>query len=155
MSEFTDDMRADEEDIKMHMRVIKRENQRRSDTCPYCKAKVHIKSATVVYGPGTDYGKVLICSRYPTCDAYVGCHRSSCQPKGTMANSELRALRVQAHKYFDMLWKEKGMSRHAAYDWLTVALKVNKQVHIGESDIARCRQIIEVVREKISPKLAF
>ncbi|WP_088258626.1 zinc-finger-containing protein [Fimbriiglobus ruber] len=34
---------------------------------------------------------VLACERYPTCDAYVGCHPGTETPLGRLANKELRA----------------------------------------------------------------
>src|SRR6478736_7886480 len=67
--------------------------------CPYCGSKTGVKPATVVYGKNTNYGHVLICSKFPKCDSYVKCAVDGRQ-KGTIASKNLRRLRMQV---FDQL----------------------------------------------------
>ena len=47
--------------------------------CPYCGAEVELKSAYEVYHTvnSRDWGNLWVCSNYPRCDAYVGCHKNT------------------------------------------------------------------------------
>jgi len=120
-----------------------------SETCPYCGAPVEFKPSSYIYDWAYNNGYVFICTRYPKCDAYVGCHGTSKNPLGTLADSGLRARRRDAHFLFDQLW-EKGagrksrMSRTQAYQALAEALGLPIQdTHIGQFDRRRCQQVIE------------
>ena len=62
---------------------------------------------------------------------------------GTMANRELREWRMKAHAVVDPIWKLKLYTRKQVYMRLSEAF--GEQLHIGESDIARCKEIIETV----------
>ena len=63
--------------------------------CPYCGAEVELKSAYEVYHTANsrDWGNLWVCSNYPRCDAYVGCHKNTDIPLGRLANSRLRELK--------------------------------------------------------------
>lgn len=79
------------------------------------------------------------------CDAFVGVHKGSDIPFGTLANAELRKLRKQAHEQFDLLWKTGRMSRSSAYNWL--AQKMNKpaeKTHIAMFGVDDCKRVIEL-----------
>lgn len=41
--------------------------------CPYCGRTAELKDSAVIYC-GTSYGMAWVCSGFPECDAYVGCH---------------------------------------------------------------------------------
>lgn len=126
--------------------------------CQYCGAKGKLDTSLRVYKK--DYGKIWICSNYPSCDAYVGCHLNTEVPKGWMANAELRVWRKETHKVFDTLWKEKirrldkerGFNasrkysvRSAAYSWLATELEIDgKYCHIAMFDIEMCQRAIEI-----------
>ena len=61
-----------------------------------------------------------------------------------MANRELRALRNEAHRNFDQLYKRGLMSREDAYRWLASILAAPLgQAHIGYLGEYYCRQVIE------------
>ena len=72
----------------------------------------------MIYGRncGTSY-KCYYCE---PCNAYVGCHKNSRKPLGTLANKELRELRIRTHEIFDPLWKSGKMTRSEAYKMLEV-----------------------------------
>ena len=93
--------------------------------CPYCGGSVKLVSASVVYH-SNKYGnsKVWVCENYPKCDAYVGCHPGTEIPLGRLANAKLRALKVEAHKQFDPIWKSGLMTRREAYKWLADMLHI-------------------------------
>ena len=57
---------------------------------------------------------VWVCSNYPKCDAYVGCHEGTTLPLGRPANARLRTLKAEAHKQFDPIWKSGLMNRREA-----------------------------------------
>jgi hypothetical protein len=62
--------------------------------CSYCEAQALLVDSAVVYG--RSYGSIYLCVNWPKCDAYVGVHDGGNQPKGTMANAELRTWRKKA-----------------------------------------------------------
>lgn len=112
--------------------------------CQYCGGEVHLVDASVVYGGHSKkYGRLYVCSNYPKCDAYVGAHKRSHKPLGTVANRELRRWRQVAHKAFDPLWLEGSVSRSDAYSWLAAKMGQD-EVHIGESGLDDCKAIIDV-----------
>lgn len=112
--------------------------------CPYCGAEAVWRDSSVVYGQ--DYGKVWICSNYPACDAYVGCHGGTKTPLGRMANAELRAWKKKAHAAFDPLWQRGRMDRSEAYGWLAAELALpSAECHIGMFDIEMCERVIWAV----------
>ena len=80
--------------------------------CPYCGAKASLRPASAVYGTATKVpdSYLYVCDRYPRCDSYVGAHKRTKEPMGTLANGDLRNKRIQAHKAFDWMWKSGLMT---------------------------------------------
>ena len=117
--------------------------------CPYCGSEVVLKDADYVYHSkkAKDYPKVWVCSNYPECDAYVGCHKGTDVPMGRLANLRLRTLKIEAHKQFDVIWKSRAMTRRTAYYWLAKHLGINiKDCHIGMFDIKECQRVIHLCK---------
>lgn len=90
---------------------------------------------------------IYVCSDYPSCDTYVGCHPGTDVPLGFMAGRELRLLRRKAHKALDWAWQFGGMSRTAAYRKLAEVLGISskyfeKDAHIARLDEDQCRVVI-------------
>ena len=108
-------------------------------TCPYCKKEAKWCENKEIYG--RNFGKSFMCHYCKDCDAYVGCHNNTRRPLGTMANKELREWRVKAHAVIDPLWKEGGIPRKEVYALLKE--KLGRAIHIGESDIETCKEIIK------------
>jgi len=77
------------------------------------------------------------------CGAYVGTHKNSKTPLGTLANEELRKWRKTAHKKLDPIWKSGRLHRDSVYAFLNMTL--GYEVHIGQSDIDQCKKIIDVL----------
>lgn len=116
--------------------------------CPYCNVPAVFVSSTKVYG--RFYGMLWLCPNYPTCDTYVGCHRKSNLPFGTMANKELRQARMNAHSAFDRLWNGGAMRRDEAYEGLAKRMGIPaSQCHIAMFDLEQCRQVVELVESNI------
>lgn len=64
-----------------------------------------------------------------------------------MANAETREWRKKAHAEFDPIWKNRSQkNRGKLYE--EIGRHFNKEIHIGESDIESCKQIISWCIEK-------
>lgn len=111
--------------------------------CPYCGGVASLKDSDIIYN-GKSFGMVWVCENYPTCDAYVGVHKSTNEPLGRLANPELREAKKLAHAAFDPIWKNKKLNRHKAYKWLSETLNINlSECHIGMFDVADCMRVVE------------
>jgi len=87
------------------------------------------------------------------CKAWVGCHPGTEKPLGGLANKQLRDLKMEAHRFFDPLWKKKiekegcskGFARRAAYKWLAKQMGMTvKTCHIGYMDNKECERVIKI-----------
>jgi hypothetical protein len=113
--------------------------------CPYCGGKVILADSARIYN-GQSYGLVYICSNYGHgCDAFVGVHKGTKRPLGTLANNELRNLRKRCHFKFDELWKSGKATRKEAYHWLHEVMELSKrQAHIAKFDVQQCEQFLKL-----------
>ena len=117
-------------------------------TCPYCRSPVELKHSSAVYRNGKDYGMMYVCSQYPKCDSYVGCHPNSSHPLGMLASAELRQARQRAHASFDRIWKAGLKSRTQAYKWLKRAMALEAyEAHIGQMNARECAHVVAVVEQ--------
>lgn len=108
--------------------------------CNYCGKPAEYVDSTIVYG--ISYGMIYYCK---PCNAWVGVHKGSNTPLGTLANAELRASRRKAHGMFDRIWRRRWMSRGKAYDWLSEQMGLAKEeTHIGMFSIEQCRKVIDL-----------
>lgn len=111
--------------------------------CPYCGAKVVFRSADGIYRENHRRTMLYVCSRYPRCDSYVRAHAGTDIPMGELADPALRALRRDAHHYFDQLYKTGLMTKDDAYRWLAgVVCAPQSKAHIGYLGEYYCRQVI-------------
>ncbi|APS35518.1 MULTISPECIES: zinc-finger-containing protein [Serratia] len=117
-------------------------------TCDYCGKPAALVRGFVIYPHRKDLANGYYWSCDP-CGAYVGCHRdSNAMPLGRLANAQLRAAKRLAHAAFDPLWKEFGMKRADAYQWLAEQLGIpGAECHIGMFDIDMCRRVQRVATE--------
>jgi ssDNA-binding Zn-finger/Zn-ribbon topoisomerase 1 len=113
--------------------------------CPYCGSTVVLRSAEGIYRDNSDDARLYVCSKYPACDAYVRIKEGTKNvPVGSMANGELRALRIEAHRCFDRIHKSGLMSRQDAYAWLAgVVAAPMAYAHIGQLGEYNCKVVIE------------
>ena len=122
-------------------------------TCPYCNKKIVYVDSTEIYGKS--YGMVYMCR---PCNAYVGVHKGTHYPLGSLANLELREKRKEAHYYFDQLWRipgldgsKKAKKRLTAYKWLAKQLYIAREkCHIGFFDISLCNKTIQVSKDRLA-----
>lgn len=61
--------------------------------CPYCNSDAELVDASVVYGIFGKSGKLWVCKQYPVCDSYATTKPNSTEPRGALANRELRERR--------------------------------------------------------------
>lgn len=119
--------------------------------CPYCGAEVVLRDATYIYhnSKSSQWGKMWVCSNFPKCNAYVGCHKGTTIPLGRLANERLRTLKTEAHRQFDPIWKSGLMSRKEAYRWLADMLHIpTDECHIGMFDIKMCQRVIHLCKKQ-------
>lgn len=119
--------------------------------CQYCGARAHRRPDRVVRGKWARGVQLYICDRYPVCDAYVGVHKDTLKPLGTLANKALRAKRQQAHEVFDILWTSGLMEKSQAYKWMQARFSLSeKQAHIGMFTEPMCDALIAACEEYLS-----
>lgn len=115
--------------------------------CPYCGQAAKLIDSKDYYSSGKSYGLMYICR---PCDATVGVHPGTNKPKGTLANKELRGLRMQCHKAFDGMKKARGMRRGTAYKYLSVLMDIDqKDCHVGMFRELECSLMLEKVEEDL------
>lgn len=121
--------------------------------CPYCGGSVTYRSADGIYRENPHGVMLYVCSRYPSCDAYVRVHEGTTIPVGSLANGELRALRRETHQWFDRLYREGIMTKDDAYEWLSELISAPRaHAHIGLLGEYRCRQVIAESRKLVERK---
>lgn len=124
--------------------MAKRKKKRKGVICPYCQRTAALVDSIVIYRTRS-YGPAWRCA---PCDAYVGCHPGTERPLGRLANAELRKAKIEAHKYFDSIWREGHMSRSEAYRWLADQLGMHPRgVHIGYFGVEQCVRVVEISRK--------
>lgn len=117
--------------------------------CPYCKKPAKLVTGREIYPHREDLRFIKIWQCKP-CDARVGCHDGTQNPKGKMANAEVRALRVQAHAVFDPVWKKTSKSRADAYKWLAKKMGITtEKCHIGNFNKYECERVIKLCQDRV------
>ena len=112
--------------------------------CPYCGSSAKLVPASDIYGSETKEEWLYVCKNYPGCNSYVGVHKGTKEPKGTLADGALRNKRIWAHKLFDAIWQNGIMSRSAAYKWLCAKFSLRKEHgHIGCFSDYMCNSLME------------
>jgi len=118
----------------------------------HCGALARWVDSAIVYN-GISFGKIYLCSNYPKCDSWVGVHRNSKRPKGTLADKETREARKQAHFIFDTTWKSPladqrvFLTRKQAYLWMREAMNMEKhEAHIAMMTPHQCDELISKVQ---------
>lgn len=116
--------------------------------CGYCRGRAEFVDSKIIYG--RSYGMIYLCRK---CNAFVGVHKGTDRPKGTLADAELREWRKAAHNVFDPLWQYGRFKGHrkAAYRWLSERMELpTEKTHIGMFDVAQCQRVIQICRAERS-----
>ena len=115
-----------------------------------CGAQAALRPASVVHGGNAKAEYLYVCSRYPDCDSYVGVHRNSLKPLGTLAGKELRGKRIKAHKVFNRLWESGMMKKWQAYKWMEAKFGMNsRQAHIAKFSEYMCDELIVLCEQAL------
>ena len=94
------------------------------------------------------YGYVYTC---PGCGNYVGCHPGTKVPLGTLANKELRELRIACHSLFESIFANR---RKEGYKWLSTIMWVPmSEAHIGMLNKEQCNMLIDKLRALAPPTM--
>jgi len=109
--------------------------------CPNCGKEATYAPNEQYYGKR--YGRSYMCYFCKPCDTYVGVHNNTLVPLGTMANKELRQVRIKTHALLDEIWKSGRMSRGHVYGKL--GTHFGKTIHVGEADLKQCEEIIAFI----------
>lgn len=109
------------------------------EVCPYCNKPATFSTSLQFYGK--NYGtNVYHCD---DCDARVGTHGKGKRALGTLANKELRDLRMTCHRLIDPYWRTKKMSRRRVYERLAAFMEISAQeAHIAMFNEDQCRKVI-------------
>lgn len=118
----------------------------------HCGSIAVLREASFVYGKrAKNSAHLYVCSRYPECDSYVTVDENTLQPRGPLADANIRQLRIEAHRMFDRIWKSGIMSRSEAYRWLSDRLCMTRdQAHIGQFSGYWCQQVIFESKQVLS-----
>lgn len=110
--------------------------------CDYCGKPAKLVKGDEIYQHRKDLHDKKFWECIP-CDAWVGCHPRSIRPLGRLANAVLRSAKSAAHREFDKLWRNGGMSRSRAYAWLAERMEIPpSKCHIGMFDEYQCAEVI-------------
>lgn len=114
--------------------------------CPFCNC-----AARRVLGEKTyPYSENLAKAHFWYCDnghdpAFVGCYENG-TPKGTLADTETRKWRKQAHIFFDVTWQSGRVSRTYAYEILASVLNMtSSECHISNFNVEQCKAVIKAL----------
>lgn len=113
--------------------------------CPYCDCPAEWVDNAVIYGKR--YGKSWMTWYCRPCDARVGCHQNTMRPLGTMADAALRKTRMETHAAIDGIWRGKRKAKKKRSEmYAKLSDAIGEEVHVGESDAARCAEIVRQAR---------
>jgi hypothetical protein len=114
--------------------------------CPYCGNTAQYVDSSILFGKS--FGMIYLCR---PCDAYVGVHKNTNVPLGTLAKKELRQLRQRVHETFDDLWKHKrNRQAYRMYAYKAMERVLNLPVghaHIGMFDEKTCLAVFDNIDE--------
>jgi len=116
--------------------------------CPYCNQLSKKVSGKEIYPHQPDLKSLMFYQCVP-CNAYVGTHKGTRKPLGSLASKELREARAKAYAAFERIWIESHLTRSSAYKWLCVRLKISEnESDISLFDINMCEQLIEIAKTR-------
>lgn len=117
------------------MTKTKKKKQTEKLYCPYCGRMAVLRPAKHVYGSqNLDPGNYLyVCSGYPSCDSYIGVHKKTMRPMGTLANGDLRHKRIEAHRALNQVVNSGIMTKKGIYIWLQNRFGLREKICISES----------------------
>ena len=112
--------------------------------CQHCGRDAEWVENKEVYG--RNYGNSYMIWLCRPCDAFVGCHQNTKQPKGRfLAKADLREARKKAHAVIDPLWQSGKYKRKTVYIRLNEAF--GKVVDVAATETPEeCEEIIKTAQ---------
>lgn len=118
--------------------------------CPFCSGEVKLVNNQEVYGRSVGLWPFAYACQ-DGCDAHVGVHADTNIPLGILANKELRTAKQCAKQSFHAMMIGCGMSRPAAYKWLSLAMGIPlPQTHYGWFTLPQVRQAHLLTEAKLN-----
>lgn len=106
---------------------------------------VQLINNSAIYG--RSYGDWPWAYKCPHCHSYVGMHPGTNIPLGTLADKPTRDARTRIKPLFNKLWKEDGMTRSQAYQWLSDQLGIPAAAcHFGLFSKEMCGKAEEALK---------
>ena len=122
----------------------------------HCGATAVLRPASFIHTNPYYDEYIYVCSKYPECDSYVGAHKRSRKPKGTLADKNLRNKRIEAHKIFNKLWTTGLMEKWQAYKWMQGKLGLHRyDAHIAKLSPYMCDLLIKYCCEVLQNQQMF
>lgn len=145
LEEFEEEPEIPPTDPKAESRVI--DKYPVPETCHYCEGSVRLANNKEIYN-GISYGVWPLVYLCDGCGAYVGVHRNTHIPMGSLADEPTREARILAKDAFNPLWISHGMLRAEAYAWLADAMQIPKEeCHIGMFNVEQCLEVVKHVQK--------
>lgn len=116
--------------------------------CNYCGKPAELHGGLAIYPDRKDLQdrQFWVCWG---CDAWVGCKTGGDEPFGELADEELRAARIAAHKAFDPVWDHGLMTKSEARQWLAQTLGIpREECQIGLMKLEDCGRVSQAVWER-------
>ena len=91
------------------------------------------------------------CSTFPGCRGTLGALPDG-RPIGVPGDKATRKARIEAHRYFDMIWraeegKEPRMTRNQAYAWMRRKMKLSEsEAHFGKFSQSQCEECVRLIK---------
>lgn len=113
--------------------------------CRYCSGEVELVENSDIYGRSYgDWPYAYLCR---PCNAYVGVHKDTDLPLGTLANEALRSARKMAKSQFFLVNKLMCRDRTFAYQWLADKMGISTKVcHFGMFEIDQCTAAYTILK---------
>lgn len=99
---------------------------------------------------GNEFGEwpfAYLCAEHH-CGAYVGIHKYTDLPLGTMADARTREARTKAKNFFLTLSNIRfNRNRNKSYPWLAEQMGIEqKYCHFGIFTLEQCNQVMEILK---------
>lgn len=112
--------------------------------CPYCRSNAELVDAEELFPQNKELrGRSFW--ECKACAAWVVCYPDTILPFGTLANKNLRRLRIEAHSAFDAMLAAKHFTRSAGYAWLSKKMRIPPEAcHIRFFDERRAKKAKDI-----------
>lgn len=120
--------------------------------CCKCEKRVDSEKVKgdVIYPHRKDL-KYLTFWQCPTCKNYVGSHKKSKMPLGSIPDSKMRKLRNILHSLIDPIWKSNKMTRRQVYS--EISKNLGYEFHAATTNTEEEFKQIATIVDKIKVQL--